>query len=299
MDKFDVDRLLHVMLILIIAIGYPLGFVGAILGWWSTTYIPIVGTGMFIVGGIGFYIINKIESSQEAKAKAKAQEEARLQRHREEQAAQKYYRKEIIGLGERSIVLFESMPEHLTNAEGWLDQAEVDFADGAFAPFWDSVENAANWLASFDERIRQIENNLSRYIELISKYYDVPPSFPLAHQSVERLGVGAATAKRMHAIVRTAQRNYQFASIYEQRKTNKILVAGFTNLAAALNDMAWHITDSINDLSSSVQGSMQAIQSRMGDIRDDLSREASESAARQKKVLDMLDNIQMGRRPLL
>jgi DNA anti-recombination protein RmuC len=94
--------------------------------------------------------------------------------------------------------------------------------------------------------------------------------------------------------------------IYEQRKTNQILVAGFTNLADALNDMTWRITDSIDNLASSVDGmtstlneSMQAIHSRMGDIHEELSKEASERAVREKKALEMLDNIQRRRKPSL
>ena len=58
--------------------------------------------------------------------------------------------------------------------------------------------------------------------------------------------VATATAERMQAIVRKAQRNFQFATIYEQRKTNQILVAGFTTLAQALNQMTGQITASIS-----------------------------------------------------
>lgn len=117
----------------------------------------------------------------------------------------------------------------------------------------------------------------------------------------------------MKAIVQTAQRNFQFATIYEQRKTNQILVAGFTNLAQALDRMTWQITASIDDLAGSVDvmtstlnESTRAIHSRLGDVaemtsqhHDELMKEASEGAARERKALEMLDNIQRGRRPSL
>jgi hypothetical protein len=249
------------------------------------------------------------EAGEEARRRAaKAAEGARLQRHREEQQR---YRNQMIDLGEQSIVIFEAMPERLSSAEIWLDQAQDDFAEGAFAPFWDSIENATKWLAHFDEGVRHIKDNVSRYAEVIRKYENTPPQFTLAHQSVAKLGVGTATSERMKAIVRTAQRNFQFAMIYEQRKTTQILVAGFTNLAQALDRMTWQITASIDDLASSVDGmtstlneSIRAIDSRMGDIaettrqhRADLMKEASEGAARERKALEMLDNIQRRRRP--
>jgi hypothetical protein len=132
---------------------------------------------------------------------------------------------------------------------------------------------------------------------------------------VTKLGVGATTAERMQATVRKAQRNFQFATIYEQRKTNQILVEGFTSLAEALNEMTWHITTSIDNLTRSVDGmastlndSMRAIHSRLGEIGEaahkdsretahQRAEEASDAAAREGMALEMLDNIQRGRRP--
>lgn len=275
-----------------------------------------LGLALGLIGLVIYVIYLRVKANkrrQAAEAARKAEEVARLQRHREEQQEQQGYRKQMIVLGEQSISLFESMPKHLSSAEKYLDQADVDFVDGAFAPFWDSIENAAKTLGRFDEGVHHIKDNSSRYAELIRKYEDTPPQFPLARQSVAKLGVGTATAERMKAIVRTAQRNFQFAAIYEQRKTNQILVAGFTNLAQALDRMTWQITASIDDLAGSVDvmtstlnQSMRAIHSRMGDIaerssqhHDELMEEASEAAARERKALEMLDNIQRGRRPSL
>lgn len=268
----------------------------------------------------------------EAEERRKAREREYLQTRKKNQ--QDYHHKLIV-IGAQSLDLFESLPKSLGNIEALLDQAEVNFSDSAFAPFWDSIENAATCLANFDECIRNINSNLSVYIGHIKEYIkreyeDIPPAFPLASQSVDKLGiVGTATAERMKAIVRKAQRNFQFAMIYEQRKTNKILVHGFTNLAQALDQMTGQITASIGSLASSVDvmtstvnESFKAINSRMGDIHEDLlkeasgraereekalemlnnihedlSEEASERAEREKKALEMLDNIQRGRKP--
>ena len=165
--------------------------------------------------------IRRQKNEEQARIRRRKEEEqARIRRHKAEQDG---YRKHMVDLGDNSITVFESMPKHLESAEGWLDQAQFEFSDGAFAPFWDSIENAAKWLAHFDQSAKNIEENLSKYTDTIRKYEDEPPQFPLARKSVEKLSVGTATAERMQAIVRTAQRNFQFASIYEQRKTNQIL----------------------------------------------------------------------------
>lgn len=270
---------------------------------WAALFVPAG-----IVIGIMVPIHEAIHEENARRQAAKAEEEARRQRHREEQHV---YRNQMIALGEQSLVLFESMPNQLRSAEGYLDQAEAEFADGAFAPFWDCIENAAQLLGRFDEGVRQIKDNSDRYSGLIRKYEAVPPRYPLAHESVTKLTVAGTSAERMQGIVRKAQRDFQFATIYEQRKTNQILVAGFTNLAQALKDMTWQLTASIDDLAQSVDGmastldeSLRAINSRLGDVAETASRhadQASEAAAqasmREQEVLQMLDNIQRRRPP--
>jgi hypothetical protein len=260
------------------------------------------------------YLIVKVykreKRRQAAEAERNAEELARLLCHEKEQ---KGYHEQMIVLGERSIGLFELLPKHLIAAEQHLDQAEIDFAEGAFAPFWDSIEKTAKTLGCFDEGVHHIKENTSRYTYLIKKYENTPPDFSLAPESVAKLGVATATAERMKAIVWKAQRNFQFATIYEQRKTNKILVAGFTNLAHALDQMTSQIVDSIDSLTCSVDGmastfneSVCAIRSRMDDISEttvqhhkELMKRASEQAKREREALKMLDNIQRDRRPSL
>lgn len=278
--------------------------------WWTIWHWYI--TLPLGVIAVVIYLIVKANKEEKRRQAAKAQQEAekaaRLQCHKEEQ--QRYYEQMIV-LCDQSLAVFEWMPKLLISAEKHLNHAEIDFADGAFAPFWDSIEAAAKALGHFDECARRINHNLSSYGELIKKYEDTPPVFPLAPRSIAKLEVGKATAERMQGIVRKAQCNFQFATIYEQRKTNQILVAGFVNLAQALNEMTWRITDSIDALRSSVDGmtstldeSMRAIHSRMGDIAEEarqhykeILKEGSERRAREEKIIEMLDNIQRGRRP--
>ncbi len=285
------------------AILYGLGGVfPGILGWAIGAAIaPVLGVVLLIGGPVIGIILGFMAPIRKARATAKAQEAARLQRHRDEQQR---YHKELLDLGDRSLGLFESMPTHLESAEKWLDKAADDFAERAFAPFWDSIENAVKCLAHCDEGVRRIKDNSSRYTELVREYEGMPPHFPIGRESVDKLGVGTATAERMQAMVRKAQRDFEFAMIYEQRKTNQILVAGFENLAQALEEMTWQITASIDGLAGSVRvmtstlnESMRAIHSRLGDIAEMTGKQDDERAERERKALEMLDNIQRRRRP--
>lgn len=248
------------------------------------------------------------EAQAQVEASRRAAEESRLRHNRQEQQR---YATEMIALGDSSLNLFETMPTNLSAAEQCLDQAELDFADGAFAPFWDCIERATKELGQFDESAQQIKNNASQYTQLVPKYERTPPRFPLASRAIQKLNVAQATAARLKEIVRAAQRDFQFATIYEQRKTNQILIAGFTSLAHALDRMTSQITASIDDLIGSIDAmhstlnkSLDAIQLRMERIttradqhHQDTMAQSSEAAARQERALEMLDNIQRRRRP--
>lgn len=273
--------------------------------------ITIIGIGFVfwpIILGIGviWWVINLIRKANKEKQEhlEKTEEERRLKeaQFKYQQEKQESYYKEMINLGGESLNLFELLPKGLEKAEKDLDQAEVDFSDGAFAPFWDSIEEATKSLSYFVKGTQLIEENSSKYTKLIGEYEDMSPQYPLSKQSIEKLGVSSTTAKRMESIVRSAQRDFQFATIYEQRKTNQILIAGFTNLADALKEMTWIINDSITDLAASVgetglriNESMSKIQSQIDHISGDFTKEATEREKRERKALEMLDNIQRGR----
>ena len=278
----------------------------AIKFWYITLALGAIGVVIYLI----VKPIVKEKRRQAEEAERKAAEEAQIRKHKEEQNG---YQEQLIVLSDDSITLFEKMPKHLKTAEEHLNQAEFEFSEGAFAPFWDAIEKTAKALGRFDERVQSIRNNSSQYTSVAKKYEGVPPHFPLSRKSVEKLSVGTSTAERMKEIVRTAQRNFQFATIYEQRKTNQILVAGFTNLAQALDRMTWQITESIDNLAGSVDSmaltlseSMGAIHSRLGDMADANIKQNSEMAnlesarvERERMALQMLDNIQHHRKPTI
>jgi hypothetical protein len=226
----------------------------------------------------------------------------------------------MMSLKNESVSLFECLPKELAFAENHLDQAEVDFNDSAYVPFWESIEKAVTALGTFDEGVNQISKLSHRYNELLQKYENVPPEFPLVPNFITKLDVQATVVNRLQSIVRKSQCDFQFATIYMQFKTNQILVAGFTNLGQAIDQMSFQITDSIDGLGSSVRdlcssiyemgsrfnGTMDSINARVGDIADTSRYQHAQQmemsfkeATRTKKALEILDNIQRGRKPLL
>lgn len=289
------------------------GFIGSIVGLLiATLFSPVMVTKsikglvfpVFCFAGMTtFIIIGIIRSFWQQHQLLKAEENTRLQldsiRLKRQEELQQIYYEELLELGEQSLRVFESVPNYLMSAERYLDQAENHFNTRMFGPFWDSIEQAALSLSQFKENILQIQKNSSQYTELIRKYEGKPPEFPISLRSVKKLDLGMATAERIQALVRKAQSDFQFAMIYEQRKTSQILKAGFKNLAEALEQMTWQITYSIDNLNrsmdvmtSTLNESMHVIQSRIKDFAKMTDKRDKEQAVREERVLEMLEKIQ-------
>ena len=260
---------------------------------------------------------------EEIRERQKEQELARINAHK---IQQQHYHTTLVDLASDAFALFESMPKHLMSTEELLDQAESDFEEGAFAPFWDSVESAAMQLGRFDDNVRTITIKADSHTQYAKSYEAIPPPFPIILDTVNGMAAAKNTNDRMRAIVRKAQCNFQFATIFEQRKTNQLLVAGFTNLAQALDGMGRRIESSINylgrqisQMSSTLDESLQNLGSNLNEtlttlhkhsmetvgrmannvegIHSSIQKDAGDRAERHKQALAMLDNIQRRRRP--
>lgn len=115
----------------------------------------------------------------------------------------------------------------------------------------------------------------------------------------------------MHRIVRVAQGDFQFSTIYEQRRTNQILVSGFKSLGQAIDGMRHQIGMAVEQLHSSVESlatalddRLQDVHSRIGDLietgaeqHEDYIEHERQHAERDEAALGMLDNIQRKRLP--
>lgn len=252
------------------------------------------------------------ENREEERERARQADLARAKAHEAEQQA---IGKELVKLSSDSLQWFESMPKQLLNAEQFLDQAECDFKENAFAPFWTSIEKATSWLGTFDNTVLALSHSSERHGALATSFEGKPPSFPITMKSVQGMAAASTTADRLKDIVRKAQTNFQFAMIYEQRKTNQLLVAGFTNLAQALDGMGHRIATSITELSGEISAMSSAMQESFETLGDQIQtgnqqvvenlnaihttskQSASDVSERHNRALEMLDNIQRHRMP--
>lgn len=264
-----------------------------------------------------------------------AEEEKKQQRIRaEEERNRKEFEANQMALHKRlqeysndSSTILKNLSSEIKLADRALDEAEKEFSEGVFVPFWEAIEKAAIHLARFNQGVEQICDNAANYRHQKRKLYSDPPPFQV---NVGILPVPIHTAERLRRVVRLAQKDPYFAMIYEQRKTSQLLVKGFTSLGQALNDMNHRITTSIMGLANSIddlaasnsENSRELIASveflreqvqsadearraheqterKRQDKRDERderdSRQEEERSAHLRSIRDMLDNIQRGK----
>jgi methyl-accepting chemotaxis protein len=287
------------------------------------------------VGGFVYPLVLKLreehqESQQQEEERyreRKKREEERVRQRQEEiarikihAAQQEAYRVELLNLCNNALQSFEIMPTHLLNAEKSLEQAETDYQETAFAPFWDSIERVTRRLADFDACVQIICDASGHHSELIKVYEAVPDRFPLDLTSVRGIAAANTISDRLKKVVRTAQRHRDFAIIYEQRRTNQILIAGFANLGEAIDGMGHRIVlsvrnlaDRISDMSStldtaldtlgssliSIDESNQQITRNIEELHSTVQNANAERSERHARALAMLNNIQRHQEPTL
>ena len=263
--------------------------------------------GMLSAVGWFLFATNKLESFRTRGAVAAKRKRTALYEAAGRQKKQKYettqreLRDSLNSCVSSSAATVVDIRNRIVDSEKALTQAEHEFAEGAFAPWWDAIEHAANQLAKSDSGIKQIIQYSKSYRDAVTKLDSEPPAF---RAGIDTLPDTTRTADRMRAIVREAQRNFQFASIYEQRKTNKLLIMGFTNLADALNCMSERLgasidalSDSLADIAETNRANTEELISSANKLYERMEADSSAQREHERDQREMLDNIQRGRRP--
>ena len=295
-----------------------------------------------VVSFFALYMISHIDNADKKERERKRKEtEERQQRERKEAEDSERKREEAYHQKMTGIVqvldnqvasiknLYEEILDSSSIADDALGTAGDEFYGGYYAPFWDQIEVATNQLASCNNYLHKINSHADKYwiqIQDLDKEYSGQVKSCLLPCTLPDL---QGTAKRLATTVRMAQRNFEFSTIYEQRKTNKLLYEGFRNLGDAIYSLGDRITDSLNDLSRNLESSLSDIisatnensriigeniqeQTRRLDGHAEQQRRYESDSLRnqsgqqktleqQKRVLDSqnrrINNIQRGRKP--
>jgi len=183
--------------------------------------------------------------------------------------------------------LLTELPQHLSRASSLLQEAQREFNDSAFSPFWDAVENAARQLAAFDDKTKQLTQHATAYYRSLEGRKHTFPSFPLKKRAMPD---ATSVLNELRRVVRMGQTNFQFANIWEHRRTREVLIAGFRTLGEAVNNLGATIEYSISDLQHSVSSDVAKLVEQEIKTRETLDGRMADQNR-------MLDNIQSHRKP--
>ena len=131
-----------------------------------------------------------------------------------------------------------------------LEVAKVDYNENALSPFWDRIEESTNYLGCYKEAVDQLVYNSELYKKILeNKRHNFPTPFPIGTS----ISFPQNILDNFYSTIRKAQTRFEFANIWEHKKTQKILVEGFRTLAEAINNMSNAIVSAISDLKHSLR----------------------------------------------
>jgi hypothetical protein len=160
-------------------------------------------------------------------------------REEEAQALSQQARRAMAGFYET----LRNLPGFLREADYFLGRAEEEFQERAYAPFWDNIEQTAIRLGSFNANLARLETEVRSYNNFLKgRAHNFPP---LLIQRDE-LPNPAVCADRLHQFVRMGQKDFEFATIWEHRKTQNVIVEGFRTLGEAVNNLGLAVDDSFS-----------------------------------------------------
>ncbi len=214
------------------------------------------------------------------------------------------------------------LSESAERAREAIERAEFEHREGMLDPFWDAVEVATNALAHHDQTLKHLTENSRMYRQVQSECSIDGPALPEYPVSRVDLPNVSGLSQRLRDVVRRTQTSPEFTTIYHLRRTNSILIAGFTTFGQALSEIGGkldqsfrEVTDAIDSVNISVRNAAdrtvaavrdaselqeRGVSALLESIRDSESTvkaEGASTAERVDKIADTLDNIQRGRTP--
>ena len=136
-----------------------------------------------------------------------------------------------------------------------MKKVDTDFKERAFAPFWDGICNAATKLGCIEAEMKSIAKSYHEYMELYQEYLKIyrdgdPRPKTFSEQMLNPIDPDTMKGimDHFHFLVRSAQKDFQFAVIYEHYRTREVLIEGFRNLSDAINYLSREVSEGFCEL---------------------------------------------------
>jgi hypothetical protein len=142
-------------------------------------------------------------------------------------------------------------------------------------------------MSAFNAKANQLSSAAGKYYGGLNGRTHTFPSFPATSSN---LPDPAPVLNDLRRVVRMGQTNFQFANIWEHRRTREVMIAGFHTLGEAVNNLGSVVENSLGSLQQSISSDMARLAQEQIKTRDSLDRRMMEQNR-------MLDNIQHRRQP--
>jgi hypothetical protein len=188
-----------------------------------------------------------------------------------------------------SIHLVGELPELLWQASNSLEMARQEYSSNAFSPYWDFIEHAAGHLATYNKNIQTIRSHaVNYYATLQGKAHNFPSFLP----DQEPFPDPTPLIENLNKTSRLGLTNYQFANIWEQRRTQKTIVEGFRTLGDAISNMADSLCCSIGELRSAISSDNARIVEQQITNRDTSEQQNMTHVKLMNEQVQRLESIQ-------
>lgn len=97
-------------------------------------------------------------------------------------------------------------------------------------------------------------------------------TFPVFPVQLNTIPDPSDEIEELRRIVRLGQTNFQFANIWEHRRTREVSIAGFRTLGEAVNDLGATIEYSISNLQQSVSSDLARVVDEQIKTRESLDK---------------------------
>ncbi len=138
----------------------------------------------------------------------------------------------------------EALRSDVAGLTNCVNRAQAEFAANAFAPFWDNVEWAFTWIPSFKQHLEELERGATAYNGILTGREHSCPPYPVSINDIPDL---RAAVRSLGSVIRRGQTNFQFASIWEHRRTREVLIEGFKTLGDAVHNIDASVARSLAD----------------------------------------------------
>ncbi|KXI26791.1 hypothetical protein [Paraglaciecola hydrolytica] len=156
-------------------------------------------------------------------------------------------------LNQEAINMGEKLPITLTDASIYLCEVKELYNRSLFSPFWDKIEEIYSFIGSYYDTLSGIKDNAITFQKACLEYKGAAPQFIYTDDDIIALSKIDEFITELNKTIEIAQADFNFALIYEARRTNQLLIAGFTNLSSAISGMKNQLSNMTSTLGAELR----------------------------------------------